>query len=435
MDDQTTIQLMKAAGLGPGGLAASGMMVSLFVFALNFAKSWPPKIFSWMKRVFTYSVQIDNSDSMYSNMATWLSNRPNLTKTKNFIIRSGDKGDGGNHANLVLGHGYHTFVYKGGLFVLSYAEETKDGGETNSPIVYRKFSLRIVWGGRRVLNTFLAELEQADKENNKSVKIFNHSGWHWSETSIKPKRTADTLSLGEGVIDNIIEDVQSFFDSKDWYASVGIPWRRGYLFYGEPGTGKSSLAFVLASHFDSPIFMLDLSADCTPQMMLGKIPPRSIILIEDIDTANVSRSPDKGGMSLGTLLNALDGVCAQEGSIVIMTTNYITELDSALIRPGRVDNKFYIGLADSYQLKSMFEKFYPGEDGTEFSKLVPDGYVTPASVQEHLLKYRNDYKLAIKHAIDIEVYVQKEEEEEKEEEKEEHPKSMSLTTGMIRLNI
>ena len=64
-------------------------------------------------------------------------------------------------------------------------------------------------------------------------------------------------------------------------------------------------------------------------------------------------------MTLSGLLNAIDGVTSTEGRILFMTTNYADRLDPALIRPGRVDRKVFIGHCDHYQLKQMFSRFYP----------------------------------------------------------------------------
>jgi mitochondrial chaperone BCS1 len=61
-------------------------------------------------------------------------------------------------------------------------------------------------------------------------------------------------------------------------------------------------------------------------------------------------------------LNALDGVVASEDRIIFMTTNHPEKLDSALLRPGRVDVKEYLGHATHYQTKQMFLRFYGGPD-------------------------------------------------------------------------
>jgi len=42
------------------------------------------------------------------------------------------------------------------------------------------------------------------------------------------------------------EDIQRFHDSAEWYANKGVPYRRGYLLYGPPGTGETSFTEVVA---------------------------------------------------------------------------------------------------------------------------------------------------------------------------------------------
>ena len=66
-------------------------------------------------------------------------------------------------------------------------------------------------------------------------------------------------------------------------------------------------------------------------------------------------------LTFSGLLNAIDGVTSTEGRILFMTTNYVDRLDPALIRPGRVDFKQYIGHNSHHQCVRMFENFYPEE--------------------------------------------------------------------------
>ena len=79
------------------------------------------------------------------------------------------------------------------------------------------------------------------------------------------------------------------------------------------------------------------------QSKLGEIPPRSIVIFEDIDSIFIGRenvsSKAKKQVTFSGFLNALDGVRSKEGMIVFMTTNHIEKLDPALIRPGRCDVK------------------------------------------------------------------------------------------------
>lgn len=141
------------------------------------------------------------------------------------------------------------------------------------------------------------------------------------------------------------------------YITRGIPYRRGYLFHGPPGTGKTSFISALAGHFGYSVCMLSLSErtldDERLAYLLSNAPPNSFIVLEDVDAAFVSRdlyenSQHKAyeGMTRVTfsgLLNALDGVASSEERILFMTTNHLNRLDPALIRPGRIDVQSLFG--------------------------------------------------------------------------------------------
>ena len=79
---------------------------------------------------------------------------------------------------------------------------------------------------------------------------------------------------------------------------------------------------------------------------------------------NNHKTNDYNYITFSGFLNALDGVSAGEERIVFMTTNYVDKLDSALIRPGRIDNMQYFGAATDYQIEKMFLRFYPEKDIT-----------------------------------------------------------------------
>jgi len=66
-------------------------------------------------------------------------------------------------------------------------------------------------------------------------------------------------------------------------------------------------------------------------------------------------------VTLSGLLNALDGVGAQEGRILFATTNRYSSLDPALIRPGRMDIHVHFKLASKYQARELYRCFYHPE--------------------------------------------------------------------------
>lgn len=99
-------------------------------------------------------------------------------------------------------------------------------------------------------------------------------------------------------------------------------------------------------------------------------------------------------VTLSGLLNALDGVASSEGRIVFMTTNYLDRLDAALIRPGRVDLKEYIGYCTRFQLEQMYRRFYNGPNVDEFAAQFADNVMTekknvsPAMVQGYFMIHK-----------------------------------------------
>lgn len=159
----------------------------------------------------------------------------------------------------------------------------------------------------------------------------------------------------------------------------------GYLFHGPPGTGKSSLSTALAGEFGLDLYEVKIpsvASDADLEQMFQEIPPQCIVLLEDIDAVWAedrgrpdrddgpagpgsgpgSRSP-RSNCTLSGLLNVLDGVGSQEGRIVIMTTNKPERLDSALVRPGRVDLKVRLGYISRRSAADMFMRMFVSDEG------------------------------------------------------------------------
>jgi chaperone BCS1 len=130
--------------------------------------------------------------------------------------------------------------------------------------------------------------------------------------------------------------------------------------------------------------MVNLSEmnDRTLKNAMNWVPEGSVILFEDIDcmnaaqrrpkvaqgeqerrekseNADVQRNVDKLGVSLSGLLNVLDGFSAPDNVLYVMTTNDISALDAALLRPGRIDYKLYLGEACEAQKVELYRRFFP----------------------------------------------------------------------------
>ncbi|KAJ7775610.1 P-loop containing nucleoside triphosphate hydrolase protein [Mycena maculata] len=279
-----------------------------------------------------------------------------------------------------------------------------------------------------------------------TVHLTDNRG-EWAKTVTKSRRALSTLILPADIKEMILSDAREFLESENWYNMAGIPHRRGYLLYGEPGTGKSSTIHALAGELGLEIYFISLASPGIDDYSLAKLishtPSRCILLIEDIDCAFPSRddgdedeeiepvidkdakpvgrsnpTPPRSNVTLSGLLNVLDSVSSEEGRLTFATTNHIENLDSALIRAGRMDVKIRYKFADSVQIAQVFKRFFPliraingkkdqGGNGTaslfptyteveldahavEFARRIPSETNSIAQIQGYLLtKKRN----------------------------------------------
>lgn len=158
-----------------------------------------------------------------------------------------------------------------------------------------------------------------------------------------------------------IEEARHWMKSKQWYKERQIPWRRGWLLHGKPGTGKTSVVKALAQELDLPVYIMDIASMNNQEFInfwteaLAQSP--AVVLIEDIDAVYHGREntlgESGGGLTFDCILNAISGVEGAEGMFTVITTNHIEYVDEALAaktpdgsmssRPGRIDRTIELG--------------------------------------------------------------------------------------------
>ena len=247
--------------------------------------------------------------------------------------------------------------------------------------------------------------------------------------------------------------VEFFIKNKNWYDEKGIPYTLGLLLSGQAGAGKTSSVKCLANETGRHIVNINLNNDITKTQLdnlffnevISVLNPSTsqtekysipldqrIYVLEDIDCQSdlvmertlknsvdkkdqpeevsalqsVKTNPNKPDtygnrsaigsekLDLSFLLNILDGVLEIPGRIVIMTSNYIEQLDRALIRPGRIDIIADFKKCVNATLIEMMEFFFDIQlSGSEKTRILAleEYIVSPAEMGKIMFENFNDY--------------------------------------------
>ncbi|KAI6023352.1 P-loop containing nucleoside triphosphate hydrolase protein [Pisolithus marmoratus] len=276
----------------------------------------------------------------------------------------------------------HTIYYRGHWLRITRTKRYPDYGHGAA------LKISVVARSNDILKKLVLEAKREyEKDAEHRVHIFmadtTYGCWRWN--GARQKRPLSSIVLQPGVKDMLLADCKDFLASEDWYAERGIPFRRGYLLHGVPGSGKTSLIHSLAGELGLDIYVVSLSSkgmsDNTLTTLMSHVPSRCILLLEDLDAAftrSVSRDSSSTGvptsgtttnindsdgstLSLSGLLNSLDGVAAAEGRLLFATTNHIERLDPALSRPGRMDVWVNFTHATKWQAEGIFKCFFPSK--------------------------------------------------------------------------
>ncbi len=292
------------------------------------------------------------------------------------------------------------FLRRGLIFIRVFKGREKMENVTDLRMAYlNRFELSGIFAKRAIKKLLKEVLDYnlALKEANKSEKIsiYTSTSDYWTQnTEVYPKPIESVILDKKQAL---LDDVDNFIKSKSWYKDRQIPYKRGYMFYGKPGNGKTTLAMSLAQHLRRDLYMLTMGKaieDRDLQRLFRNLPMKSVLILEDVDALfGTDRENEEAKFSFSTLLNCLDGVLSKEDIITIFTTNHPERLDEALIREGRIDYKLEVSNPTKGSIEDYLTLFYQ-QEGIEVTEFGGSG-IPMVEIQNICLRNKTDKDSAL----------------------------------------
>lgn len=360
MSELLKIMMSNPIVIGAIGFASTGLITF-------WVKDFPRKILSLIKRHITTDITITNKHKAYHDFLKWIETE---FKNKNFRRLKITNGRWGysDTATTSLGYGKHWIKYNGEFILVNLIKETANQtSEDKETITITKLGRK-----REIFNKMIQDI--GIKNDNKDMTKIYKMEDNWQYTKEQKIRSMDSVFLESLKKEKLIKRLSDFTSNEEWYIENGIPYQLGILLHGSPGTGKTSLIKAIAGHLKYPIYYISPKNLNKIESAMATLPNKCIVVIEDMDSNSLTHSRketvDKGDpilnaidnmstVTLSEVLNSLDGLFSAHGRILIATTNHIEKLDSAMIRPGRIDLKIEIGFVNNEVLKIFMDKFYP----------------------------------------------------------------------------
>lgn len=204
----------------------------------------------------------------------------------------------------------------------------------------------------------IRRLSTARLRNKLRINVYKGSDIHIDAEETEP------ILLPESVHSDIVNQATTFFRQADLYRQLAAPYRRGFLFAGPPGNGKSMMihslvrrcwkAFRAEAHFMN----IRPDTDCDDLAMFlnwGKADSPRVLILEEIDSLACETQ-----VTRAALLSLLDKLDSKHGVLLVATSNNPEKIDPALIhRPSRFDRVWNFDLPEEPLRAAYLERAFP----------------------------------------------------------------------------
>lgn len=216
----------------------------------------------------------------------------------------------------------------------------------------------------------------------------------WKNEKITPfgkflpisKLTQSDVILDPNIFKRLDKTVFNFFNNKEKYEKANVPFKRGVIFAGLPGVGKTLCGKIIMNNINDATFIWVTAKDFKKLPtevlfnMARELQP-AILFVEDVDRCLT-------GSTLDTIKTQMDGLESNDGILTILSTNFPQQLPKTLIdRPGRFDDIIEFNLPNSnlrYEILKYYSKTIEIEDkdNTLMAIAQVSSGLTPAHLKE-----------------------------------------------------
>lgn len=215
---------------------------------------------------------------------------------------------------------------------------------------------------------------------------------------VSSSRSKDSVFLNDHIKEELLGFVRKFFSNKSIYDKRNLHYKTGILLYGEPGTGKSTIANMIASEFNCDMVLINMNSfkeidTDSLTSTLNADDDTYVVVLEDIDCVIGNREAENEDLdnkkNVNKLLQFLDSNSSPSNVIFVATTNHIEKLDGAILRDGRFDLMMNITNIDESTASKMCRSFGIKDEQVIkriFKENNIDGRINPAKLQNLILK-------------------------------------------------
>ena len=258
----------------------------------------------------------------------------------------------------------------------------------------------------------------------------------YEEVSFQTTKTFDNMFFAQK--EELMQRIKDFEESQDRYTRLGIPYTLGLMFHGKPGTGKTSAIKAIARYTQrhiviipvkkvnnadklKKIFMTErindvkvpikkrlyvfeeidcsqwrsvvmsrrfqVAVDCTPcdgdtNLVIAKEIASALkdMKKNEVTVLKDKESSEKFDLTLGDLLDVLDGMIEMSGRMMVMTSNHPDIIDTALLRPGRIDMTVEFKEMTRDDIANMYRLWFDQDIPDDVLRTVKDSTFTQADI-------------------------------------------------------